>query len=176
MKQTPCPCKCIVIVVLLAITAVAVVSSGYVICNGLGCTACEGFIAIAALSLLLLIGVLCCTSGNCTEEATQKSITEEKIELWVRNAVNHNMPLRVDEYVTTCVSTRLEQSISQIQSKVVKKIDNVHLVQTSYLSFLETLAKEIGKPGTAWTADDIKRFMECFESVTESLKRITAED
>lgn len=129
----------------------------------------SGIIIIAMLSILLIISLLC---RPCNEEP---AVTKERMNQWVRDAINNNIRIKIDDCTVSFMNRQLNQNVSELQSKITKKIDNVHLVQTTYLSFWGKLAEEIGKPGSAWKAEDIEKFMKCMESVTESLKKITSE-
>lgn len=164
-----CIKKCVTATVLLVIAIIAIILSCYLIGNGANCWVGIGTITIAVLSILLIISLLCCP---CNEEP---DVTKEKMDQWVRDAINNNIRIKIDDCTVSFMNRQLNQNVSELQSKITKKIDNVHLVQTSYLSFLGNLAEEIGKQGSAWKAEDIEKFMKCMESVTESLKKITSE-
>lgn len=165
-----CTKKCVIAVVLLAIAIIAIILSCYLIGNGANCWVSSGIIAIAVFSTLLVIGLLCCP---CCKDP---NVTKEKMDQWIRESISNNIHRRLDDSSFTCLNNRLDNDISELQKKITKKIDNVHLVQTSYLSFLGNLAEEIGKQGSAWKTEDIEKFMKCMESVTESLKKISSED
>lgn len=130
----------------------------------------SGIIIIAVLSILLITSLLCCP---CNEEP---AVTKERMNQWVRDAINNNIRIKIDDTTVSFMNNQLNHNVSELQNKITKKIDNVHLVQTSYLSFLEKLAGEIGQQESAWKTEDIEKFMKCMESVTESLKKITSED
>ena len=165
-----CIKKCVTATVLLVIAIIAIILSCYLIGNGANCWVGIGAITIAVLSMLLIISLLCCP---CNEEP---NVTKEKMDQWIRESISNNIHRRLDDCSFTCLNNRLDQDISELQKKITKKIDNVHLVQAPYLSFLKELSTEIGKSGNAWKKEDIERFMQCFESVTKSLKEITSED
>lgn len=164
-----CTKECFIAVALFIIAILAIILSCYLISNGTNCWVDSGIIIIAMLSILLIISLLC---SPCNKET---AVTKEKMDQWVRDAINNNIRIKIDDCTVSFMNRQLNQNVSELQSKITKKIDNVHLVQTSYLSFLEKLAEEIGKPGSAWKAEDIEKFMKCMESVTESLKKITSE-
>ena len=164
-----CTKKCFIAAVLFVIAILAIILSCHLISNGTNCWVDSGIIIIAMLSILLIISLLCCP---CNKET---AVTKEKMDQWVRDAINNNIRIKIDDCTVSFMNRQLNQNVSELQSKITKKIDNVHLVQTSYLSFLGKLAEGIGKPGSAWKAEDIEKFMKCMESVTESLKKITSE-
>lgn len=164
-----CTKKCFIAVALFIIAILAIILSCYLISNGTNCWVDSGVIIIAMLSILLIISLLC---SPCNKET---AVTKEKMDQWVRDAINNNIRIKIDDCTVSFMNRQLNQNVSELQSKITKKIDNVHLVQTSYLSFLEKLAGEIGKSESAWGKEDIDKFMECFGSITESLKKITSE-
>lgn len=164
-----CTKKCVIAVVLFVIAILAIILSCYLISNGTNYWVDSGIIIIAVLSILLITSLLCCP---CNEEP---DVTKGKMDQWVRDAINNNIRIKIDDCTVSFMNRQLNQNVSELQSKITKKIDNVHLVQTTYLSFLGKLAEEIGKPGSVWKAEDIEKFMKCMESVTESLKKITSE-
>lgn len=165
-----CTKKYLIAVMLFVIAIIVIILSCYLIGNGANCWVSCGIIAIAVLSILLVIGLLCCP---CNKEST---ITKEKMDKWIRDAINNNIHIKIDDCTVSFMNRQLNQNILELQDKITRKIDNVHLVQTSYLPFLEKLATEIGKSESAWKKEDIDKFMECFGSITESLKKITSEN
>ena len=164
-----CTKKCVIAVVLLVIAILAIILACYLISNGTNYWVDSGIIIIAVLSILLITSLLCCP---CNEEP---AVTKERMNQWVRDAINNNIRIKIDDTTVSFMNNQLNHNVSELQNKITKKIDNVHLVQTSYLSFLEKLAGEIGKSESAWGKEDIDKFMECFGSITESLKKITSE-
>lgn len=171
--------KSVVATMLLIIVVIAIALAVYLAKNNVESLAIAGAIIIAVLAFILVLIVICCCGHNAedtTPMPVSPAITEDKINLWIQNSISRYIPMRVDECAVSSLKIHIEQNFSNMRKSMNKKIEMVNLVILPYLKFLEEMAKEIGKSEKGWTEENVKKFIDCMERITEKLEKETDEE
>lgn len=120
-------------------------------------------ILIAATCLILLgYGVSC---NNKIEKSIEKGVTKEKIESIVRESVNRTIQIEADKSLSSQLGA-IKQQIAKLDESLHKDLQDVLIGKNTNLKFIQEMAYSIGKDGSAWKEEQVKKFMICLNAIT----------
>lgn len=122
---------------------------------------------------LFVIGVIssCCYMRYCEKEAT---LTEKQIIDYIKKAISEDTKIKIDESVVSRIEVKLEdiqKQHSAFETTLYEKLENAFFTKNSNIKFLQNMAASISDKNSAWTKEQIERFLKCMESINDMMKK-----
>lgn len=148
--------------------------------------------------LMLICCILVCCGISCHNKMS--NISEEQLVGWIKKAIAENIQVKSDETIISKLEaveykfadrvkrvndeqTHKMESIMKAHADALSKqltdfdkslhddLEKVFFTKNSNLKFLQEMAHSIGKDGSAWKDDQIKKFMTTLVSIEDTLTK-----
>lgn len=159
-----------------------------------GIIACKVLIVM----LMLICSILVCCGISCHNKMS--NISEEQIAGWIRKAIAENIQVKSDEILISKLESveykfadrvkainddqtreierivkthadALSKQLADFDKSLHDELEKVFFTKNSNLKFLQEMAHSIGKDGSAWKEDQIKKFMTTLISIEDTLTK-----
>lgn len=192
MNNNSCVCMAIAVVVLavLGVSTYLLVTldgnNGIIVCK------------VLIVMLMLICSILVCCVISCHNKMS--NISEEQLVGWIKKAIAENIQVKSDETIISKLEaveykfadrikrvndeqTHKMESIMKAHADALSKqltdfdkslhddLEKVFFTKNSNLKFLQEMAHSIGKDGSAWKDDQIKKFMTTLVSIEDTLTK-----
>lgn len=192
MNNNSCVCIAIAMIVLaiLGVSTYLLVTldgnNGIIVCK------------VLIVVLMLVCCILVCCGISCHNKMS--NISEEQLAGWIKKAIAENIQVKSDETIITKLEsveykfadrvmrvngeqTHKMESIMKAHADALSKqltdfdkslhddLEKVFFTKNSNLKFLQEMAHSIGKDGSAWKDDQIKKFMTTLVSIEDTLTK-----
>lgn len=122
---------------------------------------------------IFIIGVI---SSHCYTYSCKKDtvLTKEEITDCVVKAINKRTQIKIDESVVSRIDARLEdiqKQQSTFETVLYEKLESAFFTKDSNLKFLQNMASSISDKDSAWTKEQIERFLKCMESINDMMEK-----
>lgn len=192
MNNNSCVCIAIAMIVLaiLGVSTYLLVTldgnNGIIVCK------------VLIVVLMLICCILVCCGISCHNKMS--NISEEQLVGWIKKAIAENIQVKSDETIISKLEaveykfadrikrvndeqTHKMESIMKAHADALSKqltdfdkslhddLEKVFFTKNSNLKFLQEMAHSIGKDGSAWKDDQIKKFMTTLVSIEDTLTK-----
>lgn len=192
MNNNSCVCIAIAMIVLaiLGVSTYLLVTldgnNGIIVCK------------VLIVMLMLICSILVCCGISCHNKMS--NISEEQLAGWIKKAIAENIQVKSDETIISKLEaveykfadrvkrvndeqTHKMESIMKAHADALSKkltdfdkslhddLEKVFFTKNSNLKFLQEMAHSIGKDGSAWKDDQIKKFMTTLVSIEDTLTK-----
>lgn len=192
MNNNSCVCIAIAVVVLaiLGVSTYLLVTldgnNGIIVCK------------VLIVVLMLICSILVCCGISCHNKMS--NISEEQIAGWIKKAIAENIQVKSDEILISKLESveykfadrvksindaqtreierivkthadALSKQLADFDKKLHDELEKVFFTKNSNLKFLQEMAHSIGKDGSAWKEDQIKKFMTTLISIEDTLTK-----
>lgn len=192
MNNNSCVCIAIAMIVLaiLGVSTYLLVTldgnNGIIVCK------------VLIVVLMLICCILVCCGISCHNKMS--NISEEQLVGWIKKAIAENIQVKSDETIISKLEaveykfadrvkrvndeqTHKMESIMKAHADALSKqltdfdkslhddLEKVFFTKNSNLKFLQEMAHSIGKDGSAWKEDQIKKFMTTLISIEDTLTK-----
>lgn len=192
MNNNSCVCIAIAMIVLaiLGVSTYLLVTldgnNGIIVCK------------VLIVVLMLICCILVCCGISCHNKMS--NISEEQLAVWIKKAIAENIQVKSDETIISKLEaveykfadrvkrvndeqTHKMESIMKAHADALSKqltdfdkslhddLEKVFFTKNSNLKFLQEMAHSIGKDGSAWKDDQIKKFMTTLVSIEDTLTK-----
>lgn len=188
--------SCICIAIAMIVLAILGVSTYLLVTldGNNGIIVCKVLIVV----LMLICCILVCCGISCHNKMS--NISEEQLVGWIKKAIAENIQVKSDETIISKLEaveykfadrvkrvndeqTHKMESIMKAHADALSKqltdfdkslhddLEKVFFTKNSNLKFLQEMAHSIGKDGSAWKDDQIKKFMTTLVSIEDTLTK-----
>lgn len=188
--------SCVCIAIAMIVLAILGVSTYLLVTldGNNGIIACK--VLIVMLMLICSILVCCCISGH----NKMSNISEEQLAGWIKKAIAENIQVKSDEILISKLESveykfadrvkrvndeqthkmeslmkaytdALSKQLTDLDKSLHDDLEKVFFTKNSNLKFLQEMAHSIGKDGSAWKEDQIKKFMTTLVSIEDTLTK-----
>lgn len=192
MNNNSCVCIAIAMIVLaiLGVSTYLLVTldgnNGIIVCK------------VLIVVLMLICCILVCCGISCHNKMS--NISEEQLVGWIKKAIAENIQVKSDETIISkleAVEYRFADRVKRVNDEQTHKMESimkahadalskqltdfdkslhddlekVFFTKNSNLKFLQEMAHSIGKDGSAWKDDQIKKFMTTLVSIEDTLTK-----
>lgn len=188
--------SCICIAIAMIVLAILGVSTYLLVTldGNNGIIVCKVLIVV----LMLICCILVCCGISCHNKMS--NISEEQLMGWIKKAIAENIQVKSDETIISKLEaveykfadrvkrvndeqTHKMESIMKAHADALSKqltdfdkslhddLEKVFFTKNSNLKFLQEMAHSIGKDGSAWKDDQIKKFMTTLVSIEDTLTK-----
>lgn len=148
--------------------------------------------------LMLICSILVCCGISCHNKMA--NISEEQIAGWIKKAIAENIQVKSDEILISKLESveckfadrvktlndeqthkiegimkahteKLSKQLTDFNKSLNNELEKVFFTKNSNLKFLQEMAHSIGKDGSAWKEDQIKKFMTTLISIENTLTK-----
>lgn len=128
------------------------------------------------------------------------NISEEQLAIWIKKAIAENIQVKSDEILISKLESveykfadrvkrvneeqthemesivkahadALSEQLTGFEKSLHDDLEKVFFTKNSNLKFLQEMAHSIGKEASAWTKEQIERFLQCYEVTKEVMKK-----
>lgn len=122
---------------------------------------------------LFVIGVI---SSYCYIYSSKKDVilTKDEIMDCITKAINEKTQIKIDESVVSRIEVKMEdiqKQHSAFETTLYEKLENAFFTKNSNIKFLQNMAASISDKNSAWTKEQIERFLKCMESICTMMKK-----
>lgn len=188
--------SCVCIAIAMIVLAILGVSTYLLVTldGNNGIIVCKALIVV----LMLICCILVCCGISCHNKMS--NISEEQLVGWIKKAIAENIQVKSDETIISkleAVEYRFADLVKRVNDEQTHKMESimkahadalskqltdfdkslhddlekVFFTKNSNLKFLQEMAHSIGKDGSAWKDDQIKKFMTTLVSIEETLTK-----
>lgn len=190
MNNNSCVCIAMIVLAILGVSTYLLVTldgnNGIIVCK------------VLIVVLMLICCILVCCGISCHNKMS--NISEEQLVGWIKKAIAENIQVKSDETIISKLEaveykfadrvkrvndeqTHKMESIMKAHADALSKqltdfdkslhddLEKVFFTKNSNLKFLQEMAHSIGKDGSAWKDDQIKKFMTTLVSIEDTLTK-----
>lgn len=188
--------SCVCIAIAMIVLAILGVSTYLLVTldGNNGIIVCKALIVV----LMLICCILVCCGISCHNKMS--NISEEQLVGWIKKAIAENIQVKSDETIISkleAVEYRFADLVKRVNDEQTHKMESimkahadalskqltdfdkslhddlekVFFTKNSNLKFLQEMAHSIGKDGSAWKDDQIKKFMTTLVSIEDTLTK-----